>query len=170
MGALVLKGAGIPDHSYVVPSNLRDFTESRFIPALSSAFLVDETTFLPPCCIAGCQGQIAAALRRGGTLKRGFKRSALLTSHAKRCLRLPNFGRHSMRRALAEFVQKQIARSRVGTHLAIKLKRQCEAIVRTSAWHLNKFGHQWGAGSHQTYCSTIKILHRCRGECRRLVA
>jgi FkbM family methyltransferase len=34
-----------------------------------------------------------------------------------------------MHRAVAEFVQKQIARSRVGTHLAIKLKRQCDAIV-----------------------------------------
>ena len=34
-----------------------------------------------------------------------------------------------MHQAVAEFVQKQIARSRVGTHLAIKLKRQCDAIV-----------------------------------------
>ena len=43
-----------------------------------------------------------------------------------------------MHRAVAEFVQKQIARSRVGTHLAIKLKRQCDAIVGarlgTSTW------------------------------------
>ena len=34
-----------------------------------------------------------------------------------------------MYRAIAEFVQKQIARSRVGTHLAIKLKHQCDAIL-----------------------------------------
>ena len=34
-----------------------------------------------------------------------------------------------MHRAVAEFVQKQIARSRVGTHLAIKLKRQCDYDV-----------------------------------------
>jgi FkbM family methyltransferase len=31
--------------------------------------------------------------------------------------------------AVAEFVQKQIARSRVGTHLAIKVKHQCDAIL-----------------------------------------
>ena len=30
---------------------------------------------------------------------------------------------------VAEFVQKQIARSRVATHLAIKLKHQCDAII-----------------------------------------
>ena len=32
-------------------------------------------------------------------------------------------------RAVAAFVQRQIARSRVGTHLAIKLKHQCDAII-----------------------------------------
>jgi FkbM family methyltransferase len=35
----------------------------------------------------------------------------------------------TMYSAIAEFIQKQISRSRFGTHLAIKLKHQCDAIL-----------------------------------------
>jgi FkbM family methyltransferase len=48
--------------------------------------------------------------------------------------------------AVAAFVQKQIARSRVGTHVAIKLKHQCDAILGARLGTKNDFainGERW---------------------------
>src|SRR5262245_2321440 len=48
--------------------------------------------------------------------------------------------------AIARFVQKQVARSRVGTHLAIKLKYQCDEVLRErlgTSIHIAVNGERW---------------------------
>ena len=67
---------------------------------------------------------------------------------------------HTVYRAVAEFFQKQIARSRVGTHLVIKLKHQCDAILAAGLGISINFGNQRRTLAHRAHCSTIKDLHR----------
>ena len=52
----------------------------------------------------------------------------------------------TMLRAVAKFAQKQVAKSRVGTHLAIGLKRQCDAVLAARLGTSNSFasnGERW---------------------------